>query len=277
MQMRRGLAHPMFAGHEQLQVLYLQPEMRVELIEFANLQLLQPRPVFRGLVEHRHQGRMPHHPVTLVRRAGGHRMDLPDRRIDPGEAVEPALRDLDPRISSAGLGAGRRRRGPQLPQQRRARRRVERQQIVQQRASGAAKSCHQQGTVQRHVAYFGIACEVVGKTEIRENPGEHFPLQQPQSAGIVTAVTLQRRGEAPQALDVKVPRRQRRDPQFPRSDAPEVIDIDRAIHRPRPANETLSRQGRGAAAQATRRRDFFQDSHCFQDSRCAPPALRLVC
>src|ERR1700738_4873030 len=157
-------------------------------------------------------------------------MDLSDQGIGTGKRVEATLRDLDSRIGGVSLGMRRRARWPQLPQQGPPPPRVQRQQIMEQRASGSAEPRYQKRPLDRHVGNSGIADQVVGKIQIGEDPGEYFPLQQSQCVGVVATLALQRRSEASHALDVKIVRRQRPGPQFPRGDAPEAIDIDRTIH-----------------------------------------------
>jgi hypothetical protein len=106
-------------------------------------------------------------------------MDLLHPWIDLDEGVEAALRGSDARIVAVARPWWRRRR-QQLPEQRRSRLDIERQQVEQQGAGGAAEAGNEERPRNRDVYYLGMALEVAGKLQVARDPDEDLALDDAQ-------------------------------------------------------------------------------------------------
>src|SRR5262249_19631922 len=111
---------------------------------------------------------------TLLRQASGQRMDPAEVRIEAVEPAELALRRGDPRIVVEVESIRRRRREHHLPVERRAVRRILRQQPVQQRGSGARQSGDEERPAHRLRGDLGMAAAIPPHAEPVRQQADHI-------------------------------------------------------------------------------------------------------
>jgi hypothetical protein len=101
---------------------------------------------------------------------------------------------------------------------------------VQQRAAGPTESHDEQRSAYGNFGSTAIERLVLGKIQIREDPGEDLPPQQAQPGKIITMTGLHCRGQTPQTFDMNVRRSRQRPPHSLFGDMPQAIDIDQWPH-----------------------------------------------